>query len=40
VQEAVLRRSLLRDGEYFDQALWTLTAERWHALRPGKLNVH
>ena len=41
VQEAVLRRSLLRDGEYLDQVLWTLTSERWHALRPaGKLKVH
>ena len=41
VQEAVLRKSLLRDGEYLDQVLWTLTSERWHALRPaGKLKVH
>ena len=41
VQEAVLRRSLLRDGEYLDQVLWTLPSERWHALRPaGKLKVH
>jgi RimJ/RimL family protein N-acetyltransferase len=41
VQEAVLRKSLLRDGEYVDQLLWTLTAERWHAIRPtGKLQVH
>ena len=41
VQEAVLRRSLLRDGEYLDQVLWTLTSERGHALRPaGKLKVH
>ena len=34
VQEAVLRQSLRRDGDYLDQVLWTLTAEHWHALRP------
>lgn len=27
VQEAVLRRSFLRNGEYHDQALWTVLAE-------------
>jgi RimJ/RimL family protein N-acetyltransferase len=41
VQEAVLRRSLLRNGEYLDQLLWTLTAESWRALRPPRpFNVH
>jgi ribosomal-protein-alanine N-acetyltransferase len=29
VQEAVLRRSLLRTGEYHDQALWTILADEW-----------
>lgn len=29
VQEGVLRRSLLRNGEYFDQALWSILAEDW-----------
>lgn len=29
VQEAVLRRSFLRDGEYHDQALWTILREDW-----------
>ena len=27
VQEGVLRRSFLRDGEYMDQALWTILAD-------------
>jgi RimJ/RimL family protein N-acetyltransferase len=31
VKEGVLRRSLLRDGEYHDQALWTILAEDWSA---------
>jgi RimJ/RimL family protein N-acetyltransferase len=40
-QEAVLRQSLLRNGEYLDQLLWTLTAENWRALRPPCVfNVH
>lgn len=30
VQECVLRRSFLRDGEYLDQALWTILAEDWY----------
>jgi RimJ/RimL family protein N-acetyltransferase len=29
VQEGVLRRSFLRNGEYLDQALWTLLSEEW-----------
>lgn len=29
VQEGVLRRSFLRNGEYLDQALWTILAEDW-----------
>lgn len=29
VQEAVLRRSFLRHGEYVDQALWTILADDW-----------
>jgi RimJ/RimL family protein N-acetyltransferase len=27
VKEGVLRRSFLRDGQYMDQALWTILAE-------------
>jgi len=29
VQEGVLRRSMRRDGEYFDQVLWSLLKEEW-----------
>src|SRR5688572_29264527 len=29
VQEGVLRRSFIRNGEYFDQALWTILQEEW-----------
>jgi RimJ/RimL family protein N-acetyltransferase len=29
VQEGVLRRSFLRNGEYMDQALWTILKEEW-----------
>lgn len=29
VQEGVLRRSLLKNGEYLDQALWTIVSEDW-----------
>ncbi len=29
VQEGVLRRSFLRNGEYLDQALWSIIAEDW-----------
>ena len=30
VNEAVLRRSLLRGGDYLDQNLWTIVHEDWH----------
>jgi RimJ/RimL family protein N-acetyltransferase len=30
VQEGLLRKSFLKDGEYLDQALWTLLDEDWH----------
>ena len=33
VQEGVLRKSFLRDGEYLDQILWTLLDEDWHRAR-------
>jgi ribosomal-protein-alanine N-acetyltransferase len=29
VREAVLRRSFLRNGEYLDQALWTILQDSW-----------
>jgi RimJ/RimL family protein N-acetyltransferase len=30
VQEGVLRRSFLKDGEYLDQALWTILQDDWY----------
>jgi RimJ/RimL family protein N-acetyltransferase len=30
VQEGLLRKSFLKDGEYHDQALWTILEEDWH----------
>lgn len=33
VQEGVLRKSLLRDGQYLDQGLFTIVAEEWRASR-------
>jgi len=33
VQEAVLRRSFKRGGQYLDQALWSILAEDWRAQR-------
>ncbi len=29
IQEGVLRRSFLRNGEYLDQALWAILADEW-----------
>ena len=33
IQEGILRKSFLRDGEYLDQALWTILDEDWRAQR-------
>ncbi len=35
VQEGVLRRSFLRDGQYHDQVLWSILAEDWRLQRMG-----
>jgi len=35
VQEGVLRRSFLRNGEYLDQTLWSLLAEDWRDSKSG-----
>jgi RimJ/RimL family protein N-acetyltransferase len=32
IQEGVLRRSFLRNGEHLDQALWTILAEEWRGV--------
>jgi len=41
IPEGILRKSLLRNGEYLDQALWTILEEDWRAVRiaPG-FRVH
>ncbi len=33
VQEGLLRKSFLKDGEYLDQALWTILDEHWWAAK-------
>ena len=33
LQEGILRKSFLRNGEYLDQALWTILDEDWRAQR-------
>jgi RimJ/RimL family protein N-acetyltransferase len=33
IQEGILRKSFLRNGEYLDQALWTILDEDWTAQR-------
>jgi len=38
VQEGLLRKSFLKNGEYIDQALWTILADEWQATR-GALSL-
>ena len=42
IEQAVLRRSLLRSGEYHDQTLWTMLREDWTnaAVLSGPSVVH
>ena len=35
VQEGVLRRSFLRNGEHLDQMLWTILSEEWREAKHG-----
>jgi|SRR5690349_647089 len=37
VQEGILRRSFLRNGQYHDQVLWSILAEDWKLQRIGQL---
>jgi len=39
VQEGVLRRSFLRNGQYHDQVLWSILAEDWRLQRAEPLSV-
>jgi len=42
VQEGVLRKSFLRNGEYLDQVLWTILDEDWNSksIWEGSVSVH
>jgi RimJ/RimL family protein N-acetyltransferase len=42
VQEGVLRRSFLRNGEYLDQTLWSVLAEDWRQAKAvwGTFKIH
>lgn len=35
VQEAILRKSFFRHGEYLDQVLWAIVQDEWRARRTG-----
>jgi RimJ/RimL family protein N-acetyltransferase len=37
VQEGILRRSFLRNGQHHDQVLWSILAEDWRLQRIGQL---
>ena len=39
VQEGVLRRSFLRNGQYYDQVLWGILAEDWRTQRIVQLRT-
>ena len=38
VQEGLLRKSFLRNGEYLDQALYAILSDDWRAAREDRLN--
>lgn len=42
VQEGILRRSLLRNGEWLDQAMWSILAEDWYQAKAvwGEGTIH
>jgi RimJ/RimL family protein N-acetyltransferase len=41
VQEGVLRKSFLRNGEYLDQTLWTILDDDWRRTKSGwSVRVH
>ena len=39
MQEGMLRKSFLRNGEYLDQALWTILDEDWRRQRTPTLGA-
>ena len=40
MQEGVLRKSFLRNGEYLDQVLWTILDDDWRRATRRKVKVH
>ena len=40
LQEGILRRSFLKNGEYLDQVLWAILESERHLLRTESLSVH
>jgi RimJ/RimL family protein N-acetyltransferase len=40
VQEGVLRKSFLKDGEYLDQVMWTILDEDWSAKKIWESSVY
>ena len=42
IQEGVLRKAFLKNGEYLDQVLWTILDEDWAAKRiwSSSVSVH
>jgi RimJ/RimL family protein N-acetyltransferase len=40
VCEGVLRRSLLKNGEYHDQHLWSILESEWRRLRTGSFTIN
>jgi RimJ/RimL family protein N-acetyltransferase len=40
VQEGVLRKSFLKNGEYLDQVLWTILAEEWRQTSSAGARIH
>ncbi len=40
VQEGVLRKSLLRGGEYLDQVLYAIVADEWRASQAGRKAIN
>src|SRR6266850_1152142 len=39
VHECELRRSFLRNGQYYDQGLWTILVEEWHESKAWRTRV-
>jgi [ribosomal protein S5]-alanine N-acetyltransferase len=40
VRDALLRKSFLKDGVYYDQVLWSINADDWRLLRDAAAGIH